>query len=110
MLYTFAACCACNGSGQAAAEPRIKLMKSRRRTGPSPGSERRQSARSLADWDAAVRRVGPNPMSALGHEQTSRSAIAMSALGHKQTYAAQQVMSALPPIATAKADSGKGAC
>src|SRR5262249_39947229 len=34
----------------------------------------------------------------------------MSALGHKQTYAAQKGMSALPPIATAKADSGKQSC
>jgi hypothetical protein len=30
----------------------------------------------------------------------------MSALGQKQTYAVQKVMSALPPIATAKADTG----
>jgi hypothetical protein len=30
----------------------------------------------------------------------------MSALGHKQTCAPQKAMSALPPIATAKADSG----
>ena len=30
----------------------------------------------------------------------------MSALGHKRTYAVQKAMSALPPIATAKADSG----
>src|SRR5262245_26781194 len=34
----------------------------------------------------------------------------MSALGHKQTYAAQKGMSALPPIETAKADSGKRSC
>jgi len=31
----------------------------------------------------------------------------MSALGQKRTYAVQKRMSALPPIATAKADSGK---
>src|SRR5262245_55480416 len=34
----------------------------------------------------------------------------MSALGQKQTYAVQQAMSALPPIATAKADSGTKPC
>jgi hypothetical protein len=34
----------------------------------------------------------------------------MSALGQKQTRAVQQSMSALSPIATAKADSGKGSC
>ena len=34
----------------------------------------------------------------------------MSALGQKQTCAVQNGMSALPPIATAKADSRKGAC
>jgi hypothetical protein len=31
----------------------------------------------------------------------------MSALGQKQTYALQKAMSALPPIATAKADTGQ---
>ena len=84
MRYNFAACCARNGSGQAAAEPRIDLMKSRRRLGPSPGSGQHQSARSLADWGAAVMRVVPDPM---------------SALGHKRTFAVQNGMSALPPIA-----------
>jgi len=34
----------------------------------------------------------------------------MSALGQKQTCALQNFMSALPPIATAKADIGSGAC
>jgi len=34
----------------------------------------------------------------------------MSALGQKRTYAVHKRMSALPPIATAKADSRKGAC
>ena len=34
----------------------------------------------------------------------------MSALGHKRTYAMQQPMSALLSIATAKANSRKGAC
>ena len=38
------------------------------------------------------------------------AAAAMSALGQKQTYAAQKGMSVLPPIATAKADSGKRSC
>src|SRR5678816_1621843 len=32
--------------------------------------DERQSARSLADWDGAIRCVGPDPMSALGQKQS----------------------------------------
>jgi hypothetical protein len=34
----------------------------------------------------------------------------MSALGQKPTFAMHQAMSALPPIATAKANSGQRSC
>src|SRR5262249_23400012 len=70
-------CCARVASGQAADEPAITiLMKSRRRTQPSPAR-----LRTTPVFEAYQIRA------------------ALSALGQKQTFAVQKGMSALPPKA-----------
>jgi hypothetical protein len=72
--------CARAASGQAAAEPATTLMKSRRRTQPSPAKSRTTLVFEAYQIKAA-----------------------MFALGHKRTFALQKLMSALPP----KADIGR---
>src|SRR5215472_3303619 len=85
----FEDCCACAASGQAAAEPAIPFMRSRRRTAsPTPPDcidLRCDYSRNLrpAKWDLGVSLHSSNPeplMSALGQKQTSQHILLMSAL------------------------------
>ena len=98
-------CCARAVSGHAPADPAIPTMKSRRRIAPQGSGPRRLKnsldySRDLrpTKWGSGTSLHGSNPE------------LLMSALGRKQTCAVQKAMSALPPTATAKADSRKGAC
>src|SRR5215831_19655076 len=95
------ACCARATSGQAAAEPAITFMKSRRRITSPRVLECADFClhdynRDLrpAEWEPEVILRGNNPK----HR--------MSALGHKRTFAVQNGMSALPPKATSNATYG----
>src|SRR6516164_6180461 len=89
-------CCASAASGQAAPEPTIPLMKSRRRNCLPPRtkecadcySQGRDYSRDLrpAEWGSEVRLHGSNfepPMSALGQKRTSEQIGVMSALPPK---------------------------
>jgi hypothetical protein len=92
-------CCARAVSGQAADEPTVTLMKSRRRIGFP-------KAWDYADWGAITagicnRRNGVQGVSAHG----SNPQPLMSALGQKQTFRPFIAMSALSPNGSASTSS-----
>src|SRR6516225_3777901 len=97
MRRTRSPCCACAASGQAAVEPTIPLMKSRRRIA-SP-KECVDCRLKRCDYSRDLRSAEWGPTVILrGNNSQDR----MSALGQKRTFSEVYAISALPP----KADIG----
>jgi uncharacterized protein YchJ len=99
MRQTFAACCARATSGQAAADPTIPLIKSRRCIASPKAYLLAPTVAQKEDYSRDFDRTELGSLTVL---QSSNSWDRMFALGQKQTLADVRVMSALPP----KADIG----